>query len=487
MNRLVPVALLALGWWLPACVFLIPGGKHSLVQQKVEVEEKLIVEKPPAPLPEGQQVTVINSVQKLPPGLFYHSGRDKKKLYALPDYPSTEAPHVVIGALAWKGGRYGTVPEAIKTRAAAWGGETLFCPPNSGFCYVVRVSPRPPEVGYPGFEELLAQEAGNHGKYKPDSRPVRVDLRSAKPIPFETTPSYCYVLLFAMDSTANLVAARTGLYGEAKSNDSLMSNRSLAAVEEVTSPEGIKMKAPFNGPYAHFRSFSQSLGCAAGDSKATIQFQAAGRSTDLGTGTAFVQILARRISKKELKRKSEEHRKALEEAKRAAEEQRRIEEKRRQEEEARRQRERQEADRRKANQRKSASNNSATSNYSLSLKNNCPNTVRLFIGKKPKYGSGKYTTVSSNSISSYSGFAPQGSGSWTNRTTASVPTRPPGAVTMYRSRVAAADSLRDSGLRRDHEDTLYLAPCILDAGLCHHGKTDSRSCTGREHYRHREG
>jgi hypothetical protein len=401
------LALFSLGLAFPACVFLMPGGEHSLVQQEVQVEEKLIVETPPAALPEGQPIAVITSIQQLPPGLFYYSGRSQKKLYALPDFPSTRAPHVVIGALAWKGGRYGTIPEAIEKRAAAWGGDTLFCPPNAGFCYVVQVSQRAAETGYPGFEDLLSKEAGDHGKYKPDSRPVKVNLRDAQPIPFETTPSYCYMMLFALDSSANLVAARTGLYGEAKSNDSLMSNRSLAATEEVTSPEGFKMKAPVNGPYAHFRSFSQSLGCAAGDSKVTLQFHAAGRSTDLGTGTAFVQILAHKISKKELKQKKESHKRAVEKARKAAEEQRRIDAQRRQEEDARRERERQEANSRKADERQAASSKSAASNYSLSLKNNCPHTVRLFIGDKPKYGSGKYTTVSSNSITSYSGFAPQ--------------------------------------------------------------------------------
>ena len=330
------LALFSLGLAFPACVFLIPGGQHSLIQKEVEVEEKLLVEAPPAALPEGQPITVINSIQQLPPGLFYYTGKSKKKLYALPDFPSTQAPHVVIGALAWKGGRYGTTPEVVKTRAAAWGGDTLFCPPNAGFCYVIQVSIRVPETGYPGFEDLLSREANDHGKYKPDSRPVKVHLRDAQPIPFETTPSYCYVMLFALDSSANLGAARTGLYGEAKTNDSLMSNRSLAAMEEVTSPDGFKMKAPVNGPYAHFRSFSQSLGCAAGDSKATLQFHAAGRSTDLGTGTAFVQILARKISKKELKQKKESHRRAVEKAQKAAEEQRRIEAQRRKEEDARR-------------------------------------------------------------------------------------------------------------------------------------------------------
>ena len=71
------LALFSLGLAFPACVFLIPGGQHSLIPQKVEVEEKLLVEAPPAALPEGQPVSVINSSQQLPPGLLRRRGRHR--------------------------------------------------------------------------------------------------------------------------------------------------------------------------------------------------------------------------------------------------------------------------------------------------------------------------------------------------------------------------------------------------------------------------
>lgn len=43
--------------------------------------------------------------------------------------------------------------------------------------------------------------------------------------------------------------------------------------------------------------------------------------------------------------------------------------------------------------------------WSLTLKNNCKKTVKLFLGNKPKFGSGTSTSISSNTISSYSGSA----------------------------------------------------------------------------------
>jgi len=38
---------------------------------------------------------------------------------------------------------------------------------------------------------------------------------------------------------------------------------------------------------------------------------------------------------------------------------------------------------------------------SVTLRNTCPQTVRLFFGEKPKFGSGTYTTLSSNTVTSY--------------------------------------------------------------------------------------
>ena len=39
---------------------------------------------------------------------------------------------------------------------------------------------------------------------------------------------------------------------------------------------------------------------------------------------------------------------------------------------------------------------------SVTFRSACPNTVRLFFGDKPKFGSGTYTTMSSNTVTSYS-------------------------------------------------------------------------------------
>ncbi len=45
--------------------------------------------------------------------------------------------------------------------------------------------------------------------------------------------------------------------------------------------------------------------------------------------------------------------------------------------------------------------------FSLTLKNNCRETVPMFIGDKPRFGSGTSTSIGSNTISSFSGNAPE--------------------------------------------------------------------------------
>lgn len=52
---------------------------------------------------------------------------------------------------------------------------------------------------------------------------------------------------------------------------------------------------------------------------------------------------------------------------------------------------------------KSGGGSSAPSTWSLTLHNSCSKTVKLFFGDKPKFGSGKYTTLGSNNVTSYTG------------------------------------------------------------------------------------
>ncbi len=127
------------------------------------------------------------------------------------------------------------------------------------------------------------------------------------------------------------------------------------------------------------------------------------RIHELGTGPIKSTLYTKTISEEEVA--------ALEQKRAAAWEQAAIEaEQFRQQEEARRQQE--EADR-QARQAAAASSSSSSSSsgssapsgpstVSVTIKNNCPSTVKIFFGSKPKFGSGRYSSIGSNTRTSQS-------------------------------------------------------------------------------------
>ena len=49
-----------------------------------------------------------------------------------------------------------------------------------------------------------------------------------------------------------------------------------------------------------------------------------------------------------------------------------------------------------------APNSSSAGPVSVTIRSSCGKTVKVFFGEKPKFGSGTYSTASSNSVSSHS-------------------------------------------------------------------------------------
>ncbi len=101
---------------------------------------------------------------------------------------------------------------------------------------------------------------------------------------------------------------------------------------------------------------------------------------------------------------AESARQAEENAQRRAEEQARSERRRAEMDERRRQDDEARAAARKSGGGSSGSSSSGgSSHYSVTLKNECGKSVRLFFGQKPKFGSGTYSSIGSNTIQSKSG------------------------------------------------------------------------------------
>lgn len=361
------------------------------------------------------QVKTLANMQALPPGFFFKAFRDaqnklKQKFYALPDYPTAEQPHAVIAAFGWQDGprqfyAQGIPPEII-AQAAKMGANAVVRKTGNRLVFAVRLSDAQDATLAPKHTDLLAAEIKSHGDFKPKGDTQARDL-SKTTFDLPVKRGQCYAVAVALDEGAQWSAeARAFVTGSIESNDPLIVNRSIGIKEAYTTDDGVKLEAPYNGPLVKLRAFTLNAGCPWKDGTLKVSFRGRGKSLNLGTGKWWSQVMQHPITEaalKEKKKKSDaawakakadSERFAREEAARKAK--RQAEQQRRDAERAAR------ASRRASNARKAPS---GPGNYSLSLKSECPRTLKVFFGDKPKFGSGTTKHISSNSISSHSGFA----------------------------------------------------------------------------------
>ncbi|MEM9459696.1 MAG: hypothetical protein AAGF11_36300 [Myxococcota bacterium] len=148
-------------------------------------------------------------------------------------------------------------------------------------------------------------------------------------------------------------------------------------------------------------------GCVQVDGQVSIDVIATfGSATDksriheLGTGPIRSSLYVKTVSEQEIAAMEAKRAAAWEQAEIDAEQFRQEEEARRRQAEADRQA--REAERAAAQSSGSGRSSGAggasggPSVVSVQLKNNCPSTVKLFFGTKPKFGSGRYSSLSSN-------------------------------------------------------------------------------------------
>jgi hypothetical protein len=364
-------------------------------------------------------IRVFRGKGELPVGFFFYQdrqgegGRLRTKLLAMPEYPTAQAPHIVIAGMGTMGPVYGgqqqELLEQYKERASEMGANALYMTTGGqALAFAIIASEAPAPANTSTVAELAKIEKRKLSKYKPAGFPHPLAMSQAR-LSLETKKARCYAMVVVFEDEVQLNAdAQSALYVSLESADGLLGNRSLGSPkEEIDNPDGLQIHAPFHGRFVHMRSFSKELGCASGKVKAEIKLWTSGKSTALGSGNAQVQLFERRISNSELAKKERESARRWEEARIAAEEQRRIDEARERERQARREQERAERDARRNSNLTSSSSSSSSAHFSMSLKNECSQTVKLFIGDKPRFGSGRSTSVSSNSITSYSGSGSQ--------------------------------------------------------------------------------
>jgi hypothetical protein len=393
-------------------------GQAPVEAPKIVVKQ--LVDAPPAVTTAPDAILVLDGMNDLPRGFFYYSDREggapRYKLYAVPGYPTADTAHVVIAGMATErpGMGYGRQREALlaeyRRHASELGANALFVPgDSSGVVFALRVGAGAPPSVDTAADALIRGHVKELKGYRAAGAPAKVDLTAAE-WQITTKEARCYAAVIALEPGATLGdLAQSTLYLELESNDGLLGNRSYGGpTEMIANPDGLPIEAPRHGKFIAMRSHAAELGCAKGSARATLRLWTRGKVINIGTGALRVALLDRTISKKELAEKVKASDAAWEQARLDAERQRQEDQRR--EAERDRERERERAQREAARNQgppPGGGGGGASSAFSMSLKNECPRTVRMFIGTKPKFGSGTTTTVSSNSISSYSGTAPQ--------------------------------------------------------------------------------
>ncbi|WP_224241242.1 YdgH/BhsA/McbA family protein [Hyalangium gracile] len=369
------------------------------------------------PATDSATVVELLGVQALPPGLMFLFMPDgRRKLYVVPSYPVESDTHEVIAAMGVSAsGGYAepqAVRQALKAKAAELGANAMFQPePGTFYAYALYVSRTPAPLPATDARALLQKEVQALAGLRPVGEPTRYPLASAPASTLQLQRGRCYAVAVALEPDARLSdEGERYLLFELASQDPLMLNRSYMAREKVGEFEGTAIEAPLHGRYLKLRSFSADLGCAAAAGSAELGLRTIGRSPRLGEGYFQVQLLERQLSAQELEAKVREQSAAMAQAQAEAREFEKREQARQAEWE--RERQKREAEQRAAS---SASAGGASTGggdsgyYSFSIKNECSRTVRMFIndGGNPRVSSGESATMSSNSISSFSGSGPR--------------------------------------------------------------------------------
>lgn len=393
-----------------------PGPPPEIVTKQLSEETHPVTTTP-------ENIAIYTGKSELPRGFFFYQDRNgeggtlRTKLYAMPAYPTTSAPHIVIAGMGTERPVYAAQRSALlqsyKERASAMGANALYLTGDRHpLAFAVVASDATPPKDEKTFVDLANEERRKLPGYKKLGAPTTLALTNAQ-FSVDTQKARCYAMSVVFHGGRQLnAAAESALFVSLESRDKLLGNKSLAGPKEVIdNPDGLEILAPTHGRFLNMRSFSRELGCAAGSGQAVLKLWTSGNTTAIGQGDATVQIFQKSISNRQLSQLLQRREQRMEEARIAAERQRRMDEARAAERERERERDRErERNRDRMNATASASQSSrqATStHFSMSLKNECRQTVKLFIGDKPKYGSGTSTSVSSNSINSYSGMGPK--------------------------------------------------------------------------------
>ncbi len=231
--------------------------------------------------------------------------------------------------------------------------------------------------------ELDAFIAEHTEGYQEVGEPVEGSLESFEPWELTMKRGKCYRYVIRLEDGA--------VFGE---------HARKGVAFKYTSPGHFDV---MGGPGVHGPGAVVSGGCPQTDRKATFDMYAnwgsatnKARLHELGAGGFTAQLYEKSIGEAELAKQQADTERQLEESRRFNEEYRQKEEQRKKERDARWN------DAPSPSNRSNGSSPKGPQTVSVSIKNECKQTVKLFFGDKPKFGSGTYSSLGSNTLTSRS-------------------------------------------------------------------------------------
>lgn len=359
------------------------------------------------------------------------------------------------------------IPDEVRKRASKLGANTLFrLSRRQPECYALYVSDAIPAQTFAAANQLLKKEATRHAGFAATDPVQTHKFTDIKPLTFTAAASRCYRLVLALPPKSYWSkAALNGVLAVVSSHEPSLRRR-VVATEVYPTPTGFAIRAPFHGKYAHSRALSIPLGCATQKAIVSVRLTSWRRGGSLGEGQYHARILHKAMSDDDLasdrrklseligfqrqyahrmtrlarlarssrvRRRSRRARRIARRARRIARREQRVrrntggnfleddndtshktdhspretddpprevDDAREIARERRRRLRRQRARRRTRRRTRSR-------HFRVTLRNRCRRTVRLFIGRKPRFSSGVNTSIGSNTTTSRSGFAPK--------------------------------------------------------------------------------
>lgn len=250
-----------------------------------------------------------------------------------------------------------------------------------------------PMAGYsdPSFdhspEELEAFIAQHTAGYEPVGQPIEAALDGFAPWPVQLERGYCYMMVLRLHPGAQF---------------SEHARRGVSFVYEAQGEPQIN-----GGPGVHGPGAVASAGCPQRSVHATFDVRAIfGSATDtsrvheLGSGKIIAQLVAKPITEEQLAALEADTQRQIAEAEAFNRQQDELERQRAAERE-REWAEQRERDR-SAGSQPAHSGPAHAGPVSVTLRNGCRETVRIFFGDDPRFGSGTHSTLSSNTVTSRS-------------------------------------------------------------------------------------